>query len=620
MNKSGLLLLIGLLIPFWGASQILDDSTKQVYGPNTIGYLLEGNVLQDDTILIHPDTLIDNFRFSTKNKTNGWIWQDLGNEGTASKTFFLQTPDNAFTETGLTSFSQFWAPKVSQVKYYDTRSPYTNMAYVQNTNGMANLGFTHAQNIKENWNIGLNVNRLSSSKQYSASNNEDRLIGHWDYTLSTNFITKNSRYTFLGALIHLNHSQIEQGGIRSLNNAEFIKKSDLKSGYNTQYQQSLNGIESSERWNNIHVYHQYKLTGEIQIFHTFDYQRQKYFHSDTLISSNSPFGIYTDSLANDLEKVKTNYFYQNFQNRVGLKGYFKGFKYAVGLTNRVYSFNAVHKEETGNNRTEVILGGNAGYWFPDSSSYLNTDFYFGFGKGTNVFLNSKLRVKGFNLGFKFIRKPAALFSQSFQSDVASWNNNFQNITYTEASANYLLRGKKLWFEPKVRINLVSNYIYFNENLKPTALESDLFTTKIGLNVGLELKNFKASNRLILASTNNSSAYRLPSIVNNTNLEFHLFYAKVLHLYLGTDVYYRSKFKADAYSPILRGFHIQNSQEIWGGAPVVDIYTKFMIKRVKLAFTYNFINQGLPNQGFYTTPNYLGMARTFFLKVNWPLFD
>ncbi|AWV96895.1 putative porin [Arcticibacterium luteifluviistationis] len=617
MKQIRFLIFLGILIPFFGQAQILDDSTKQIYGPSSTGFLFEKNFLEDDTILIHPDTLIEGFRLMTLNKENGWFWQDLGNEGTAAKNILFQTPDNAFTETGLNAFGPFYGPKTSDIKYYNTKSPFTNMAYRQSSNGLMNVGFTHSQNIMPNWNLALDMRRIASSKQYSASTSEDRLADHWNVTFSSNFTSKNRKYTFLGALVHFNHKQIDQGGIEPREGVEFVDKSDLAGNYNTNYQQLLEGIESREKWNNYHIYHQYQLSKEIQVFHTFDLQRQKYFHSDTLISTNSVYNIYPDSTSE--EKMKNYYFFNNIQNRFGFKGFFKGFKYNVGLTNRIYAFTARSEGNKANNSTEILVGGNAGYWFPDSTSYLNTDFYFGFGNRENIYLNAKLKYKGFDLGFKFISKPAYLFNQNFISPVANWDNNFTNTIYTEASGKYRFDLGKFTFEPSARINLVSNHLYFDQELAPKQLSSEALLYDLNLFTGIKLKNFKFSNRFVLTHADNADVFRIPTVLNNTNLEFHLFYAKVLHLYIGTDVYFRSAYKADAYSPLLRGFYLQDSQPVWG-LPVADVYTNFVVKRVKLAFSFNFLNQGLPYSGFYTTPNYVAMSRTFFIKVNWPLFD
>ncbi|KPM49608.1 hypothetical protein AFM12_03150 [Jiulongibacter sediminis] len=617
-NMSKRLWLLFLLFPFWSSAQkILNDTVQNVYGPATTGYLMEKDVLLDDTLLHHPDTLIDGFHLMTLNHRNGLLWQDLGNEGTAAKNMVFKLPANSFTETGWTAFSQFYAPDIENVKYYNTRSPFTNMAYTQSGNGMSNLGFTHAQNISPYFNVAVNVNRIVASKQWSASTSEDRLVDHWDYTLSTNYLSKNKKYRFLGAFVNFNHKQEEQGGISVFEGLNFIPEADLSGDYNTNYQERLTGISTRERWNNAHIYHQFQLAKGVQLFHVFDYQRQKYFQRDTLISRNFPSGIYPDSV--EAEKMKNYYFFNNIQNRFGFKGTFKGFKYSLGLTNRIYALNAVHDGETGNRKTEILVGGNAGYWFPDSTSYLDNEVYLGIGESPNVFIRSNLKIKQFDLGFRLISKPSYLLFNSFSSQVASWDNNFKNLTYTSFSGKINLSGQKAWFSPVANINLVGNHLYFDQNQSPQQLESTALLMDFDVNAGVSLKNWKVENRFILNVIGNKEVFRLPAVINNFNLEYHVKYAKVLDLYFGTDLYFRGAYSGDAYSPYLRSFYLQDGQNVWG-YPVADVYTNFMIKRVKLAFSFNYLNKGVPTQGYYTTPDYLAMGRTFHLKVNWPLFD
>ncbi len=617
MIKSRNLLLLFLFAPFLGLAQILDDSTRVIYGPISTGFLYERDVLNDDTTLHHPDTLIDGFRLMTINRQTGWLWQDLGNEGSSAKPMVFRTPENAFTEVGLTAFSALYAPKIEDIKYYNTRSPFTNMAYTQNTNGMTNLGFTHAQNINPGWNFGLNVNRIASSKQYSSTTSEDRLVDHWDYTFNTNYLTKNKKYRILASLVHFNHKQLEQGGIKVFEGSTVIPPSEIRADYNTNYQQVLNGVNTRERWNDLHLYHQLKLAKGIEVFHVFDYQRHKYFHSDTLIDTNLTYAIYSDSAASD--KMKNYYFFNNIQNRFGFKGSFKGFKYTAGLTNRIYSYNAVHEGETGNTKTEILVGGNAGYWFSDSLSYLDNEVYFGVGNSLNIYLKSNLRIKNIDLGFQFITKPPYLFYNNFSSVLIDWSNSFGNVTYTSADAKIRIGTQKAWFEPSTHINLVSNHLYFDQTALPRQLSSEAFLFDIGINAGVKMKNWKLTNQFIYNGVSNKEVFRLPAIINNTNIEYHVLYAKVLDLYFGTDIYFRSSFMGDAYSPMLASFYLQDNQNVWG-YPVADVYTNFMIKRVKLAFAFNYLNKGLGTQGFYTSPGYLAMGRTFSLKVNWPLFD
>ncbi|MGR3809551.1 putative porin [Jiulongibacter sp. NS-SX5] len=609
-----------LLLSFHvSAQKILNDTLQNVYGPSSVGFLFQSDVVLDDTLLRHPDTLLGDFRLMTLNHQNGLLWQDLGNEGTAAKSMVFQLPENSFTETGFNAFAPFYAPKVEEVRYYNTRSPFTNMAYTQSGNGMSNLGLTHSQNISPCLNATLDVRRMLSSKQWSSSTSEDRLVDHWDYTLSSNYISENSKYRFLGAFLHMNHAQLEQGGISAYDGQAFIPESELNADYNTNYQERLNGIRSRERWNDLHIYHQYQLSKAFQVFHELDYQRHKYFYRDTLLSTNELTGIYTAVDSNANNKMKNYYFFNNLQNRVGVKGYFKGFKYNIGLTSRFYSFNAVHEGESGNTRTEILVGGTAGYWFPDSLSYLENELYLGIGNYANVYLRSALKIKNFDLGFQYMLKPPYLLFNQFSSPVAAWQNDYKALSLIRGQGSFLLKGRRAFLKPEIKVNLIDNHLFFDELREPQQLENQALITEIGLSVGVGLGNWNLRNRLIYNAIGNKDVFRLPALINNFNLEYHFTYAKTLEIYLGTDVYFRSKYLGDAYSPYLQSFYLQNEQEVWG-QPIADVYTNFMIKRVKLAFSFNYVNQGIPTQGFYTTPKYLAMSRTFHLKVNWPLFD
>ncbi len=609
--------LILLFSPILGLSQILDDSTRQVYGPFSTGFLYEKNFILDDTLLLHPDTLLHDFHYMTPNRASGWLWQDLGNAGTASRNLLFETPDNAFTEPGLTSFSSLYGKKTEEIKYYNTRSPFTNMAYTQSGNGMGILGFTHAQNINPNWNMALDLRRIASSKQYSGSTSEDRLVDHWDYSLGTNYTTRNRKYTLLAAFIHFNHKQIEQGGIRPLNGEPFVLPQDIAPDYNTQYQQLLTSVESRERWNDLHLYQQYQFGKGFQFFHTGDFQLHKFFYTDTLLAINELTGIYPDSVSG--EKMKNAYILQNIQNRVGFKGVFKGFKYNVGITSRIYAWHTDDENASSNTRTEILAGGNAGYWLNDSLGFVDTDLYLGVGNNLNVFLKSQLKFRRLNLLFKFVNKPPYLFYQNFESEALNWDSSFEGLRFTEVSGNIQLGKHKAWIKPGARVVLFDNYLYFDVGQKPVQNSGQLLLNTIELDAGVNLSHWKLSGRFFLNNVSNSEILRVPQVILNTNLEYRVRYARMLDIYFGTDIYFRSKFAAYAYSPLLRSFYLQNDQSVWG-LPIADVYTNFMIKRVKLAFSFNYLNQGIPTQGFFTTPNYLAMGRTFHLKVNWPLFD
>jgi hypothetical protein len=72
-------------------------------------------------------------------------------------------------------------------------------------------------------------------------------------------------------------------------------------------------------------------------------------------------------------------------------------------------------------------------------------------------------------------------------------------------------------------------------------------------------------------------------------------------------------------PLTRQFFLQDQQKVWG-TPVADVFADLKINKVRLFFKFAHVNQGFPSNGYYVSSTYPGMKRTFFLGVNWPLFD
>ena len=58
-----------------------------------------------------------------------------------------------------------------------------------------------------------------------------------------------------------------------------------------------------------------------------------------------------------------------------------------------------------------------------------------------------------------------------------------------------------------------------------------------------------------------------------------------------------------------------------GYPLVDAFANFRINRVKLFVKFsNAPYRAFGLDGYYSTPFYPAMGRTFGFGVNWPLFD
>ncbi|SOE23990.1 Putative porin [Spirosomataceae bacterium TFI 002] len=601
------------LIGFSAFSQgsIIDDSTKQVYGLGSTGFLYEKNYLRNDTTLLHPDSLLGIFQLTDRVRQQEWLWQDLGNEGTASKPYYPSLPHTIATQNGFNSF-HLYAPIKDSIKYFNTRSPYTNMFYNQSNVGLLKVGFTHSQNVTPLLNFALDVNRITTSKQFSATTSEDRLVDHWDYTFSSNYNSANRKYTLLAAWIHFNHKQNEQGGI-DISDSYNTPTSLLNADYNSFYNERLTSVEGRERWNDLHIYQQFRMSNGFQVYNSFDYQRHKNFYTDLGYASNYDPFVYADTTS--LDSLKTYYQYNVIQNEIGLKGIYKGFRYVAGFQPRYYSNDAKGFNLSQNN-LELITKLDLSYDFADSVSFLSGKAMLG---TRGYMVDADVVYRGIQIGFHNSVSPVPLIFQNYRSDLLSWENDFAAPFITSLDFRLPISLKKIKFEAGAQFMTISNYLYFDQNQIATQSSDAKEILKIDAMFQYRNKWLKFRHKTIFSTNDDNEILAIPQWVNNSNLEFKLTYAKVLDLYFGFNVYHRSQYKAMAYSPLLQSFYVQSTNEVWG-LPVVDAYVNFMVKKVKVALSFDYLNKGFPTNGYYTTPGYLGLGRAFHIKVNWPLFD
>jgi len=134
-----------------------------------------------------------------------------------------------------------------------------------------------------------------------------------------------------------------------------------------------------------------------------------------------------------------------------------------------------------------------------------------------------------------------------------------------------------------------------------------------------LKKWTFYNQLFVTTNTKDKYIRIPLIANNLRISYDILYAKVLKIHTGIEVYYKSAYYADNYNPLIRQFHLQNQQKIWG-YPVVDAFADLMVNKVRLFFKYNHLNNLAFSTNYYTTPTYPGLSGTLNMGVNWPLFD
>lgn len=612
-----------LCVTFSGFSQILDDSTQQIYNIKTVVFFYEEDVLNNRKTVYNPDTTLENFHLFDFKLRSGNLYQDLGNFGTATKSVFYNPPTQIGRQLGISVFSPY-AFDATRVQYFNTKSPYTNMNYIQANRGSSRLHFTHSQNITPQWNATFDVRRQSASKQYgSPQTREDRTLDSYAFMIHSNYESKNKRYVLLGNYNHFNHKSFELGGMLPADKKQkYIPDDEL--GNETAFKQTasyLTGAVAREIWNDTHIYQQYKLSNGVQLFHVFDRQKHKNFYKDSQFRTDSTslkYYFIENGNLSSTDTLKQYLTYNLVENKFGVKGIYRGFAYRLHLRSRFYNLNDnIDEKGSIKLKNETIAGGWANYYFPDSLRRAFAEVEIG--SGLDYSIKAEYISPDLKVGFNQISYQPSLIDGLFQSSALKWETNLKNVFSNNFYGNFILQTKNFILKPSGSYSLIKNFIYYDNEAKVAQTSLPAHILRVGLGIEYRIKRFLIANETYFTSNSRKDFIRIPTLVNNTKIGIEFIYAKVLHVSTGVEVYYRSAYKGDNYMPLTRQFFLQDVQNIWG-KPSADVFADMKINRVRLFFKYANLPYGFTPNGYYVSSTYPALRNTFIMGVNWPLFD
>lgn len=632
----------------------LDDSTKVVYGPTSTRYFLEEDVVNNRKRLYTIDTVLDaihNYNFVQRNKN---LYQDLGNIGTAIRPVFYKAPEQIGTLLGYDAYT-LYDIKPSQVRYYNTKSPFSSIIYVPGGGEQDLLQFELSRNVDSLWNIGLNVQRISANKTLvdRTTTGDNTAISHWDFTVHSNYQTRNKKYSLL-AFVNLADRNInDQGGL-------VLEQNPTQNRLNTfdemleldDNKPILTTASSRDKSYNFHLYHEYVGYKAFQVYQTIDIQTRKVQFGDKSFRANWQFGFYpfayqknnltasgvrfanttaTDNLA--LDSVYNENVYTNYEIKTGLKGFYKGFNYRAHFRQRFFTNSNYSLNTSSRNEEYSIIGKNENYiglwlnqYFKDSTRVFgeaetSLDF-------ANFRLNGEFQGKWLNVGGSYISTTPTLVQQKMLNNAFRWNTKLDNQKTTNAYAYTNLKIKQLTLKPSADITLISDYIYFNKDAFVQQNKSDIFITRLGLGIDYRWRKLSTTNQIFVNLQEDvNKVMPMPTTFINSRIAVDLLFRKKLFIQTGVDINYQSGYQGYAFMPVTQQFHLQgNSQgqvpyNIQGYAQA-DVFADMRINRVRVFFKFAHANYRLPviKSNYYAAPGFAGMGRVFAFGVHWLLFD
>ena len=626
----------------------IDDSTKVIYGPTTTRYVLEDDIFNNRLKRYTVDTTMDEVHRFTYVQRSQNQYQDLGNLGTPMRPVFVQVPQQLGAQTGYYAFAPY-AYQTMGVKYFDTKSPFSDMYLALGGRNQNILRFDFTQNINPRLNAGFNVQRFTSQKQFGTSGSNDPfklLAQNWGFLAHTNYRSKNDKYTLLVHFINMNHTVDEQGGVlpgkRIGTTGDTIAvvynyEGDARLTGGGTTQSPIHGPYSREIRNDWHIYHQYVLDQGIQLFHRLDYRRQKNFFIDNALRQNQQPkvglpggtvpGFYPAIISGDSSRIEQDARFRLVENLFGLKGIYKrggsAFNYRAYLRSRIYgqytnyATSSTRFNEYETRRAETFLGGWLGYYLPDSLSRITAEAEYQVGGGFR--LQGQLESRFLTAGYTAMLVDPTLLMARYQSPVFAWRNTFKLRGYNYAYGKLNLRYRGLRLEPGLDYYLLSNYTYFGADTLPHQATGSFSVLRTGLGYHFGLGKLIVSGQAYYTVQSRTDILRTPPFLWNGRFQYELLYAKVLYIQAGVDLSYKSAYYADAYMPVTQQFYLQNRQKVEGYL-MADVYANLRINRTRLFVKLTHANQGLPRPGYFVAPDFLQMRRGFAFGVDWYLFD
>lgn len=518
---------------------------------------------------------------------------------------------------------------ITDIKYYDVKTPTTTFIYHSSVRNGGGLQSTYTQNIGKNINIALEYYGLRSEGHYQnslTSNNHTLFSGH--------YVSENKKYQVFAHYLHQNMNAEEFGGIADLSvflsgNNDFDNRENLEV--------NLQNSDSRFSYRRYYLSHQFAPFNSdkipFKINHTLYHQGNKYFFAQEQLE---PY-FYTN--AEDIftgMPLNSKKFSKKLSNTVSLLWDNARFKLEAGarVQNLKFGTNAPDVPDpafTPKTYSESRFGAIGRLQIKLWEKFdLNSYAEFSNGKAFGNFLLLENTAS-----FEPLLDYKATVHLNFQSLTPSFNfllnsspyykfnydfSNFQNQNILEAGGKINLK----FFDTEIFANYfrIDQFAYLDANSQPNQAESSVNISQIGGDATFSYNKFHLNARLLFQSTlANKDLFPAPNFIGRGNLYWQSkAFKKAAEIQTGVKVYYFTKFDSRLFSPVLNEFTLPGSQGYAiGGKPIVDLYFNLKVKRMFFFVEGQHFNELFMDNRSYAAPYYPVSDFRLNIGIVWYLF-
>ena len=591
------------------------------------------------------DTLHLNYHSTMVPSMVSDAWLTTGNYGAPGQNqIFFERPlaGEFFFEDAI----EAWMHNTANMRYYNTRIPMTLLSHSTGGDKYSNLDRTQVEfsgNVDRKTQLGGGIDYIYSKGSYEAQADKDftwRLFGSH----------MGDRYEMQTFFNHYNYTTKESGGITDdryiTDPAEVqggVTRVDNKS-IPTRLTSAQNHLEGSQFYLNqrykvgFYRYRRDSVTDTVidrtyvpvtSFIWTLDFKHGKH---QFLNNSGSEDRNFFEHSYLDGDGTDESTRYWRLRNTVGvsmLEGFNKWAKFGFAIygTHEVRRYTQVNDTITGTTLPEGLealpvnvahrktqnlmwLGGQLTKQQGSLLRY-NATAQFGVlgdaageiditGDVTTRFklLGDTVSVKGYGY-FKNLAVPYLL--QQFVSNHYAWDNSFNKSKRMRVGGE--LNIPFSWTNVNVGYETLNDYIYWDANGLPAQHGGAVHVLSARWRQGLHFKAFNWDNSVTLQTSSNEQVLPLPKFAIYSNLYATFTIARVLHVQMGVDGNYYTKYYAPAYNPATMTFHSQQEMEC-GNFVIMNLYANFRMKQARFFVAWTHFNQKVHSgDAYFATPHY-----------------
>jgi len=522
---------------------------------------------------------------------------------------------------------------VDNINYYSVPTPLSELYFKTAFRQGQQLNSFFTVNTSRQFNISLGYHGVRSLGQF-----QNALTSTRNFRMSTNYHTKNNRYSIRAHMVLHDIINQENGGLTE-NSILLFEAGD--SEFDDRGRLDVNFEDATNRLLGRRFYtnQEYQLIRKadslqgtsLTLGNTIGYEEKTYeYNQDT------PFEGFGESLvASNLSRRTT---LKDFKANTSIAlnsavlGKLSAF---AGYSNYSYGYNSVLEQDNliiSDRLKGSLVSVGASY----AKQYRGLRF---FGKGAvNVTGNFSANYLKGEVSFRFnednvVRTSAKVHSVApnfnfllQQSDYLNynWQNDFENVKTQQLQLE--LKSKKI-ANISVTYSGIDDYTYFtivsnDSTPTPQQFEERIDYLKIRVDKEIRYGSFVLMNTLLFQQVlSGDSVFNVPNFVTRQSVYYQdEWFKKAMFLQTGIHFKYFSSYHANGYDPVLAEFYVQNNQKI-GAFPLVSLFFNAKIRQTRIFLEYEHFNQLFNNtNNQFSAPGYpyrdaairFGLVWNFFL--------